>query len=137
MPAFVIDASAVLPLCFEDENPPMKPILRDRLRRGEEAAAPAHWPVEVLNGLLKASRRGRLPQATAVAFLAELGSFHILIEHAQSAAHWRHIYTLAARHNLTSYDAAYLELALRDRLPLATLDDQLRQAASREAVPLL
>ena|ERR1039458_2505867 len=63
MPGFVADASATLPWCFEEEATPATEALLERLRAGEPAVVPAHWPTEVMNGLIMAVRRGREPAA--------------------------------------------------------------------------
>ena len=60
MSDFVADASATLPWCFEDEATPCTESLLERLRVGESAVVPAHWPTEVMNGLVVAMRRGRI-----------------------------------------------------------------------------
>ena len=60
MPGFVIDASATLPCCFAEEATPWTEGLLDRLQGGEEVRVPAHWPIEVMNGLIMAVRRKRI-----------------------------------------------------------------------------
>ncbi len=82
-------------------------------------------------------RRKRYPAQERDGHLADLGELSSRTD-GQTAAHaWGRTLELAERHNLTVYDAAYLELALRRRLPLATLDRELREAASAEKVALL
>lgn len=70
-------------------------------------------------------------------FLRDLSSFPILVDHTQSLKGWERVRSLAEAHRLTAYDAAYLELAQRTGLPLATLDGDLEKAARAEHVPLL
>jgi len=60
MPGFVADASATLPWCFAEEATPVTEALLDRAQAGEEVLVPAHWPTEVMNGLVMAVRRGRI-----------------------------------------------------------------------------
>jgi predicted nucleic acid-binding protein len=132
MAAFVIDASATLPWCFADEATPATNHLLTRLRTGDEAIVPPHWPLEVVNALLIAIRRDRIPVKDAQQFLDDLEVLPIQIDTADRNSLRKRIFPLAKQSGLTAYDAAYLELAVRKSLPLATLDGQLREAA-REA----
>jgi predicted nucleic acid-binding protein len=77
---FVVDASATLPWCFEDEATPWSEALLDRLSLGEQATAPAHWPIEVSNALLMAIRRQRITPDQAEQFLEKLASLRISVE---------------------------------------------------------
>jgi predicted nucleic acid-binding protein len=107
------------------------------LAAGEEVAVPSHWPLEVLNGLIQAKKRQRISEEGVQSFIANLTSFQIVVDTERGYLHLRTIRDLAERQGLTSYDSAYLELALRLSLPLATLDANLRRAALAERVPLL
>src|SRR5437868_1699546 len=107
--AFVIDASATLPWCFEDEATPATDRLLFDLRTGGRAAVPAHWPLEVLNSLLVAVRRGRIPREKIERFWGDLTALAIRVEPTDAAA-WSTIHRLAEQYRLTAYDAAYLEL---------------------------
>lgn len=135
--AFVIDASATLPWRFEDEATLWTEALLDRINSGEEALVPSHWPLEVTNGLLMSVRRGRITRAQAESFIENLAVLSIRIEPVSSAEQLPAILALAEQHRLTAYDAAYLELARRVRLPLATLDRDLRTAALASGVELV
>ena len=126
---FVIDASATLPWCFEDEATPWTDRLLFNLRAGDTAAAPAHWPLEVLNSLLVAVRRGRIPREKIERFWSDLSALAIRVEPTDVVV-WSEIHRVAERHRLTAYDAAYLQLAQRTGFPLATLDGDLRKAAA-------
>ncbi len=137
MATFVIDASATLPWCLKDEESAWTVDLLRRLTTGDQIVVPAHWPVEVSNGLLMATRRKRLPEGRAIMFLDELAVLPIASEAPLSFGQAAAVYALCERHNLTFYDGAYLELALRLVLPLATLDTALVKAASSESVQLL
>lgn len=137
MSGFVADASAALPWCFIDEATPWTEDLLDRLQNREEVCVPAHWPIEVMNGLLMAVRRKRIDLDRVTRFAGDLASLPIRIEPPYAPALWNLIVQVAAKHKLTIYDAAYLELAQRTGLPLATLDNDLRKAAQAEGVPLL
>lgn len=94
-------------------------------------------PFELANGLLLAQQRGRITPADEEAYFETLLQLPILIEQRPLLWLCQRILPLARRHGLTAYDAAYLELAIRERLPLATLDDKLRQAAQAAGVALV
>jgi predicted nucleic acid-binding protein len=126
---FVLDASVTMAWCFEDETTPYSEAVLDALVRGATARVPAIWPFEVLNVVLGATRRTRLSPANARTFLAELRAFPILVDPTETAHVFHLVRTNAEHYHLTAYDAAYLELALREGLPLATLDRGLRDAA--------
>jgi len=134
--AMVIDASVTLPWCFEDEAKPGTDRLLFDLRAGGTAVVPAHWPLEVLNSLLVAVRRGRIPREKIERFWSDLTALPIRIQPTEMAA-WSGIQRLAEQYRLTAYDAAYLELARRIGLPLATLDSDLRKAATAAGTALV
>ena len=98
---------------------------------------PAHWPLEVVNALLIAHRRGRVTAQQISEFIDDLAALPIRLEPPSGPAQWPTIVALAEQHRLTAYDAAYLELVRRTGLPLATLDDDLRKAALAEGVALV
>lgn len=134
--SFVLDSSISLAWCFEDEQTPAVLELLDRVTE-TGASAPLLWPLEVLNGLLVAERRHRLDaprRARLVGFLCEL-PVALDLDTADKA--WDATSKLAERFALSIYDAAYLELARRRRLPLASLDRNLRAAAVAADVPVL
>jgi predicted nucleic acid-binding protein len=101
------------------------------------ARVPGLWPLEVANVLLMAERRQRLTQAQRVRALTALGSLSIAIDTETATHAWTQTISLAAAHGLTVYDAAYLELALRMGLPLATLDEPLARASRASGVAVL
>jgi predicted nucleic acid-binding protein len=135
--AFIIDASAALPWRFEDEATPWTESLLDRVERGEQVLAPAHWPREIINGLLMARRRNRVTDAQVREFIEDLAALPIQVEPASVPARWPAILALAEQYRLTAYDAAYLDLARRSGLPVATLDGDLRKAATKAGVELV
>ncbi len=120
MAAFVIDASATLPWCFADEATEATNALLIRLRTGDEALVPAHWPAEVANALLVAVRRNRIPPEDVHQFLENLEALPIRIDTTTRNQIRAEVFPLAEQYELTVYDAAYLELAIRESLPLAT-----------------
>lgn len=137
MAIFVVDASAALAWCFEDEETSWADGLLERLGQGDGIAVPAHWPTEILNGLLVASRRKRIKADQPALFWDELARLPIEFEPALTAPQAKAVLALGEKHGLTVYDAAYLELALRRQLPLGTLDAALRKAAQTEGIALL
>ncbi len=134
--SFVLDNSVALAWCFEDEQTPTVLELLDRVTE-TGATAPMLWPLEALNGLFAAERRRRLDaarRATLAAFLREL-PIRLDTETADQA--WEDTARLAEKFRLTVYDASYLELAQRRRLPLASLDKDLRKAATSAGIEVL
>jgi len=97
---------------------------------------PPLWPLEVANALLVGERRSRITPAETARFLAILATFPITVDDETVAHAWLDTMHLARAQNLSSYDAAYLELALRRGLPLAALDGKLKTAAQAVGVPL-
>ena len=96
----------------------------------------AFWPFEVANALLSAERRKRVTMAEVTTFLDFVSGFSIFLDTPQMTSAFDQVLALARQQNLTEYDAAYLELALRKNLPLATLDGDLRKAAQAVGVEL-
>jgi len=127
-PGLIIDCSITMAWCFADEATAETAEVQDRLT-AEAALVPSHWFLEVLNVLVMAEKRQRIAAADANNFLHLLAALDIQTDHETSARAFDHLPPLCRSHGLTSYDAAYLDLAVRRRLPLASLDDNLRQAA--------
>ena len=136
MKSFVLDASVAIAWCFDDESTPEAWALFDRLR-----TAPAHvptlWALEVGNILLGAERRRRIAKARTIEFLGILGELDIRIDPDLPGRAFRDVLPLARERHLTTYDAAYLELAMRLGLPLATKDKALARAAEAARVKTL
>lgn len=132
--AFVVDASVTMAWCFEDEATPYTDGVLDRLRT-TRAVVPALWPLEVANVLLVAERRGKLTEARTAHFTQMLKALPIAVE--ESTAGLGAILAIGREHGLTAYDAAYLELAAREGLSLATQDKMLKSAALRLGVDLV
>ena len=137
MAAFVIDASATLPWCFADEATQATNALLARLRTGDDAIVPAHWALEVANALLIAVRRRRISAQDAHQFLDDLESLPIRVDATSGNYVRARVFPLAEQLSLTAYDAAYLDLAIRENLPFATRDQDLRRAALGAGVPLV
>ncbi len=134
---FVLDASIAVAWCFEDESSDFSDGILDLLRTGSEAIAPPIWPLEVANALVVAEWRKRISEAKVMSHLSDIRRLPILVEPADLARAFDQIPAVARQRHLTEYDAAYLELALRRALPLATLDNHLRRAARTAGVPLV
>ena len=119
--------------CFPDEKAPYPQAVLDSLARAQ-AVVPSLWHLEVGNSLLVGERRQRSTQADTATWLAFLRSLPITVDDETATRAWNDVLSLARAHNLSTYDAAYLELALRRGLPLATLDDKLKIAAAAVGV---
>lgn len=131
---FVADTSIVMSWCFEDEENRYADAVLESMESAE-AFVPAIWPLEVGNVLLVAERKNRLSQAAVVRFLALLGGLPITVEQETPERMLKEIVSLAREHGLSTYDASYLDLAMRLGLPLATLDASLVKAAKKCSVP--
>ncbi len=130
---FVLDASIAACWAFDDEDHPVAALALERIR-ADEAVAPSLWWFEVRNTLIVNERRGRLSEADTAIFLRELSRFGVMIDHTpQETA----ILTFARQRRLTVYDASYLELAQREAISLATLDNDLRKAAAALGIALI
>jgi predicted nucleic acid-binding protein len=132
----VLDSSATLAWVYSDET--TEAICEVFARLNERGAwVPALWRLEVANILEMGVRRGRHDAAFRDVTLADLAELPIRLDPETDRQAWGATVRLAERHSLTVYDAAYLELAQRRGLPLATLDTELRRAAIAEGVNLL
>lgn len=134
---FVLDASVALSWLLEDAGSGQEYAVAvfDTLTRPEaEAHVPATWGLEIANVIAKCESRGDLLEGRSRAFLASVEAAPILPDSATYAMTLHETLDLERRYRLSSYDASYLELALRMVLPLATLDADLRRAASRAGV---
>lgn len=130
---FVLDGSITLAWFFEDETNAYAESVEDSLVSAA-AVVPALWPLEVANGLLVGERRKRTTEAKASEFIVLLGALPIRIDGETASRAWQETLRLARTHKLSAYDAAYLELAIRRGLPLATLDENLKAAAAAVGV---
>jgi predicted nucleic acid-binding protein len=131
---FVLDGSLALAWYFKDEADPYADAVAARFPSAR-ALVPVIWPLEVANAVLMGERRQRSTQAQATKWLTCLGSLPITVDDETNDRAWGEVLSLGRAHGLSAYEAAYLELALRRALPLATLDDNLKAAASAAGVP--
>jgi predicted nucleic acid-binding protein len=135
---FVLDASTVLTWCFPDEKAQNAEGISERIAGGETAVVPAFWRHEILNALLVGERRKRLTPELTQAFIADLNRLPVGVDDgATQDVVFNTTQTLCRKHGLTTYDAAYLEIAIRGAYPLATTDEDLRRAAEAEGVQVL
>jgi len=133
---FVIDNSVVMAWCFEDQINKYTESVLERLM-ASEAFAPGIWPLEVGNVLLIAERKNILNKSDVVRFLSLIRGLPIIVEQESSNRMLMEIVALAREHRLSTYDASYLDLAMRRGLPLATQDKALASAAKKCGLSLL
>ena len=133
MADFVVDNSVVMSWCFQDEGGEYADKILSRLESAQ-AFVPSVWPLEVGNVLVVAERQNRLSEADTILFLSLLGQLPILVEQETPGRMLREIVALAREHDLSTYDASYLDLAMRSGIPIATLDATLIRAAQRSRV---
>jgi len=132
----VIDASVALAWCFSDERTEAAARLLERLA-AEPASVPAIWHLEIANVLALSERRGRITPADSAEFIALLETLEIVVDEETPSRALGRVLDLARAERLTAYDAAYLELAMRLGLPLASKDGDLCDAAERLGVRVL
>lgn len=136
MTVFVLDNSVTMRWCFQNASHPYAHKILQQLTTGEAFVA-VLWRYEVSAVLAKSERDNLLAPGKADAFIALLGSLNITLDDEGADRILTDVHQLAVAHRLTSYDAAYLELAIRRKLPLATLDDELIRACKTLSHPLL
>jgi len=131
---FVLDCSIVLAWYFVDEANSYADSVASSLTNAT-AVVPTLFHLEVANALVVGERRKRGTEAQAATFLKRIASLPIVVDDETVARAWSDTIALARTHGLSSYDAAYLELAMRESIELATLDAPLRVAALAVGVP--
>jgi predicted nucleic acid-binding protein len=135
---FILDASIVLTWCFPDEEAQKALEISERIAVGDRVIVPAFLRHEILNALLVGERRKRLAPELTEHFLEDLDELPVDVDlPASGVVVFNTTQALCRKHGLTAYDAAYLELAVRHRQALATVDDELRRAAIAEKVRVL
>lgn len=133
---FVVDNSIVMSWCFGDEANEYADAVLARLADAV-AVVPEIWPLEVVNVLLVAERRKRLRPVDSVRFLTLLSRLPIQVEQTWPVTAMTELLALGRSTGLSSYDASYLDLAMRQGLPLATTDRRLAEAATAKGIPIL
>jgi predicted nucleic acid-binding protein len=134
--AFVVDSSVALTWLFKDEATSHTAELLGRLD-DETALVPSWWFLELVNVMALAERNRRITPPESAIFIGELLKLDIEVDVEGGERAFSQLLPLCRTHQITSYDAIYLDLAVRRRLPLATLDEQLRKAAKKLGVKLL
>lgn len=133
--AFVLDGSVTMAWYFKDEMNGYASAVRDSLEQSQ-AIVPSLWALEVANTVVMGERRNHSTPAQAAIWLSLLSALPIVVDAETSARAWGGTLSVARAHSLSAYDAAYLELAMRRGLPLATLDERLINAAKSVGVSL-
>ena len=130
---FVLDAS--IPACWilQDEEDPRADAAFARIKR-DEAVVPALWWFEIRNILVVSERRKRITESETGVFLRDLAGLRVRVDRQPEE---KVVLRLARTRGPSVYDAAYLELALRAAIPLATLDAELAAAARAEGSRLI
>jgi predicted nucleic acid-binding protein len=132
----VIDASVTLSWVYSDEHSAASDALLARVA-DQGSVVPALWRLEIANALQNGIKRKRIDAAYLDSTIQKLLRLPIEIDADTNDFAWTTTLQLADTHQITLYDASYLELALRRRLPLATRDEQLAAAAASAGVILL
>ena len=127
---FVLDCSVTMAWCFEDENNDFTQKVLESCR-DSTAIVPTIWPLEVANVLLIAKKNKRITEIQSASFIEALSALPIIVDQSTSDKAMHSIFALANQTNLSIYDAAYLELAVREKIPLMTLDKELIKAAKK------
>lgn len=133
---FILDCSVTMAWCFEDEASTYSENALTALKNGYIAKTPPIWRLEVVNVLLLAERKKRINSLIANNFKNALSVLPIEEDVSANERIFDTVYELARETQLTAYDAAYLELALREQYPIATLDSALSKAAKKIGIAI-
>lgn len=132
---FVLDCSITMAWCFEDESTDYTDNILENLKQ-TTAIVPTIWPLEVANVLLLSKKNKRITEVQSASFIDALSALPIVVDQSTTSRAMHSIFVLAGQSDLTIYDAAYLELATRERIPLHTLDKNLIKAAKKLGISL-
>src|SRR5712671_1264135 len=134
MAAVVIDASIASAWCFPDEQTDYtRAVFQAVSSSAVDTVAPRLWAYEIRNSVLMGLRRGRISKPDSAQFLVSLNELNVRLS---EPASYDDVFSLAQQHGLTVYDAAYLDLAIQERVTIASLDGQLVRTAQRAGVQL-
>jgi predicted nucleic acid-binding protein len=133
---FVLDCSVTMAWCFEDESNPYTEWVLDSLLKGYEAIVPPLWRFEVINVLLLAIRKNRINSLIANNFKNTLTQLPIKVEENASLRVFDTVFELGKELHLTAYYASYFELALREKIPIATQDAAIIKAAQKQKITI-
>jgi predicted nucleic acid-binding protein len=134
--SFVLDCSIAMSWVFGDEKSPQTDRLLERIR-DHGAIVPALWFLEIANAFLQGEIRGRTTRSVTTQTIRLLQVLPIEVDDGATTRAFQEVLEVARAERLTAYDAAYLELAVRRSVPLATKDRDLAKACRRCGVPLL
>lgn len=134
--SFILDASVTLAWAFMDETSTYAEAVFDQVG-SDSALVPSVWWLEVMNTLLVGERRQRLTSAQSAHFVEVLESLPIAIDPDSGAVAPGRLLSVSRDLGLTVYDASYVDLALRQDLPLATLDARMQAAAQGAGARLI
>jgi predicted nucleic acid-binding protein len=134
---FVVDASVAVAWVHPGQATVETDRLLERVYEGAPIEVPALWPVEVSNALLVLERRKKVTRAERETALTALRKLSVKVDHEMAGLAFTKLSDLASKYQLSTYDAAYLELAHRRKLPLACKDGPLRSAATNLKVSLI
>ncbi len=134
---FVLDCSVTMSWFFANEATEKTDDLLARLGQGDSAIVPLHWRLEVGNVLIMAERHGRKTRPETAEFLTLLAKLSVETDSQTDRLAHTTTLSLARDHKLTTYDAAYLDLALNRGVAIASLDKALRAAAEKVGVEVL
>ena len=135
MTGVVVDASVALAWCFPDEATEYADSVLASLK-GRMIMIPALWAVEVANALLVGERRRRLRQSDILEFAELIAQLSLVQDTPAAGKHVGNVLATAREYDLTAYDAAYLELSIREHAELATFDVKLQKAARKAGVSI-
>lgn len=133
----ILDCSVTIAWILRDNKMTQKADVILNMLQETSAKVPTIWPLEVANVLCLAERQKKLTALEVEEFKEFLSALPIQVDHHTSSKAMGSIYMLAKAHQLTVYDAAYLEIAMRENSPLATFDDALKNAAKKSGVVVL
>jgi predicted nucleic acid-binding protein len=134
---FVADSSVGIGWIHPSQSSELTRRLLEEAKNGAVIYVPALWHLEIANALLVAVRRKLITEGQRAVGLTLLSQLRVIIDDETNRLAFSIVSELAARHSLSVYDAAYLELARRKSVPLATRDEPLKAAAKRSGVKLL
>ena len=134
--SFVADASVAIAWIHPAQSTRETEAMLDHLAAGDSLVVPALWPLEVANALNVLRRRRKLTRDEVRSAIEIVRELPVVIDHEAAALAFTRLVELASEHEVTLYDATYIELATRRRLPLASNDARMKQAAIRSGVDL-
>lgn len=135
MKLFVLDGSILIACCMEDEQDDYADFVLHQLENGYFAYVPNLWHLEVGNVLLGGKKKNRISKESYDQYISRIPKLPVKVDPFTDSHVFEETIHLAEKHGLTTYDASYLELAMRLSLPIATLDKQLKKAAEQVGVP--